>query len=242
LKKKARRTGQLQATAKWPVGGEIDEKIQPLFYGDRMEYARALKLLVDSEAEDWKKTVTQFGREVSVFRGDVNLRLETSSDDEHIQNDNFVGSWANSNPDPSAKGYFYDLYYNASMLHRFVLVSVDGARASLPLPRSLTTSVPLATYRVAEIFDSGQLQDYLRSSGLTVERSITCRRLHKLRPLPLRQATDQRPMQRQARWQNALQGRVRKPDWRDGLENAPGNGIGCDACQSNGRMPTRRPN
>jgi hypothetical protein len=136
-----------------------------------MELSAIFKTLIKSDAEDWHRVSMQTGRELACWRGDVNLRIETSIDDAHVQNDNFFAEWANKNPDQSAKGWFYDLYYNCTLVHRFVLVSVDGARASLPLPRSGTMDVPQLTYRVAEIFDAGGLGEYFPRSGLVVEKN-----------------------------------------------------------------------
>lgn len=138
-----------------------------------MELAKAFKTLADSDAEDWNRTTVNHGLEVAVYRGDVDLRIETSLEDLHVQNPQFTAPWANNHTDPAARGYFYDLYYRSSLLHRFVLVSVDGARALLPLPRTFnSTDVPLITYRVAQIWDEahgGTLDQYMQSSGLRVE-------------------------------------------------------------------------
>lgn len=138
-----------------------------------MDLNSIFKKLVESDApEDWRKVGNGITRETAYHRGDVNLRLETSIDDDHAQNDNFMAPWANKFPDKTAKGWYVDLYYASTLIHRFVLVSVDGARAQLPLPRAGTQTVPLINYRVAQVFDSGDLGDYLIRSGLTVERDF----------------------------------------------------------------------
>jgi hypothetical protein len=72
-----------------------------------MELSAIFKTLIKSDAEDWHRVSMQTGRELACWRGDVNLRIETSIDDAHVQNDNFFAEWANKNPDQSAKGWFY---------------------------------------------------------------------------------------------------------------------------------------
>lgn len=134
-----------------------------------MNYHEILSTVEHSDEEsDWVSVDRGLGRDSRVYVGDPNLRIETSIDDEHVQNENFTAAWANRNPDPSAKGYYYDLYYNSTLIKRFVLVSVDGARALLPPPGVGTTVVSKINYKVAQLFDSGDLNDYFNTAGLSV--------------------------------------------------------------------------
>jgi hypothetical protein len=134
-----------------------------------MQFNDAMDLLLKSDAEDWRHVNDGVAAETYVFMGDVNLRIETSLEDTDKQADPFVEPWAQSFPDKHAVGWFYRVYYGPTLLHRFVLVSVDGARASLPLPYRGTTQVGAYAYRVAQIVDGGQLNDYMRQVGFTVE-------------------------------------------------------------------------
>lgn len=120
--------------------------------------------------EDWLSQPQQ-SKSVRIFKRDVNLRFETSYENDGIQCEDFKEEWANRFPDPHATGVFCDLYYAASRIERFVLVSVDGGRALLPLPKSaLDLRVPALTYKVAQIHDTlGSLDGYMLRSGLRVQ-------------------------------------------------------------------------
>jgi hypothetical protein len=76
---------------------------------------------------------------------------------------------ANDFSDSHARGYFYNLYYGTMLVHRFILVSVDGARATLPVPIVESKEVTQAQWKAAEIFDQPEsLDDYARQAGLSV--------------------------------------------------------------------------
>lgn len=115
---------------------------------------------------DWDTT--------AISRKDVNLRLVVSNEDEGIQNADFKETWANCHPDQSATGYWCDIYYASTRVARNLLVSVDGARAMLPIPRQggasgKVTEVLPFDHRLAQIFDTlGSLDSYMVRSGLTV--------------------------------------------------------------------------
>ncbi|GAF88006.1 unnamed protein product, partial [marine sediment metagenome] len=81
----------------------------------------------------------------------------------------FRAEWANKHPDPSANRRHYDIYYGASIVESFMLVSVDGARAVLPLPEAGSTTVPVKSYELARcVDDQNTLDEYIGRSGLTV--------------------------------------------------------------------------
>jgi hypothetical protein len=115
----------------------------------------------------WKSTVT--------YRTDVNLRIEINYDDEGVQQKNFVEPWANRFPDKSATGYWCDIYFGLSHIERTILVSVDGGRAMLPIPREQDEMgnyvvVKPFDYKMAEIFDTlDTLYQYLQRSGLKLK-------------------------------------------------------------------------
>lgn len=77
-------------------------------------------------------------------------------------------------PDQSATGYSCDIYCASTRVTRNLLVSVDDARAMLPIPRQggasgkVTELLPL-DQRLAQILDTlGSLESYMVRSGLTV--------------------------------------------------------------------------
>lgn len=130
-----------------------------------MKYYEILKAIESSDAEDWKVTRTHDGRSVAFHREYVDVRIVSSLGAEHSQNESYHAEWANKNADKSASGHYFDLYFGATLLHQFVLVSVDGHRCLLPQPNVGEMIVPLLTYKVAEIFDQGTLIDYFHRAG-----------------------------------------------------------------------------
>lgn len=50
-------------------------------------------------------------------------------------NDNFIEEWANDFSDQRAASDFVDFFYNGVLVLREIIVSVDGGRCYLPLPK-----------------------------------------------------------------------------------------------------------
>jgi hypothetical protein len=132
-------------------------------------------ITISDSAQDWD--VSSVGlKTVAVYRNDVNLRLEIDWSDEKAQCNDFKAPWANCYPDKRASGHWIEIFYSVSHIisMRSILVSVDGARATLPIPRQkgvtgeFTEVLPL-DYKYAQIFDlSGTLAEYMWSSKLTL--------------------------------------------------------------------------
>lgn len=122
---------------------------------------------------DWEMIAANW-RTTAISKKDVNLRLVVSSEEDGIQNADFKEPWANCHPDKRATGYWCDIYYASTLVARNILVSVDGARAMLPIPRQFgadgkITEVLPYDYRLAQIFDNiGTLDSYMVRSGLTL--------------------------------------------------------------------------
>ena len=104
------------------------------------------------------------------FKMNPNLRFEMFSEN-GTQCENFKEPWANGFPAQNATGYWCDLYFGATLLKRFILVSVDGGRALLPCPKSYgDMSVSMESYKVALIHDNqGSLEHYMGMAGLFPE-------------------------------------------------------------------------
>ena len=118
---------------------------------------------------DWHGVSMQWASERFLIE-DPRLRFRSSIDDVDIQCDDFIEEWANRHPDPKARGYFYNLTYDGALIQRFILVSVDGARADIPPPNWETNKITKLDYAVAKIHDSlGMLDEYIQRSGLSVE-------------------------------------------------------------------------
>ena len=135
-----------------------------------MDYNEILDFILTTDPKnDWKWIKTNWAEE-SFLKEDPRLRIRVRWDDEGKHNDNFKEKWANKHPDPRASSYWYDLSNDGALIERFILVSVDGARAELPLPDINTLHVQPLPYKIAQIFDEpNTLNEYMRRSGLTVE-------------------------------------------------------------------------
>jgi len=128
-----------------------------------MTYQELIKTIRESEKEDW---LFSDERGIYTFKGDLNLRIERRDIDH--DNDKFSGEdWATKHPDPTAYRVIYEIFYGASFVEEKLLVSVDGHRATLPLPKVNTNEVSLEDYHFAEIVDQlDTLQEYMRRAGL----------------------------------------------------------------------------
>ena len=125
-------------------------------------------IIRNGHKKDWS-LVTFGDTETSLYEGDVNLRVEVSYNANGTHNCNFKEMWANQFPDPSAASYYAKLYYGYTLIKTYILVSVDGSRAMMPLPDRSSLIVPKECYFIASIFDrSGTLDEYIARGALTV--------------------------------------------------------------------------
>ncbi len=115
-----------------------------------------------STKEDWY--INENGERI--LRSDPNIKIVSSDFDERRQ---FYEEWATKHPDSHAYLYQYSLYYNSSLIKKYNLVSVDGGRATLPIPRAGTNIVPRGNYKFALIINESEMLEYIHRSGLIVE-------------------------------------------------------------------------
>ena len=136
---------------------------------DALRLDEIFDVVKNSNPSDWNVNFNQ-GTEIAVFKSAPALRIETRSNSEFIHNNDFYENWVNKFSDSHAVSYYYHLYYGSSRLKEFILVSVDGGRALLPLPNSqLDLGVDPLRYKIAMIFDeSNTCQDYMKRAGLYV--------------------------------------------------------------------------
>ena len=137
-----------------------------------MDYEEILSFIKTTNAkQDWKFVKTNWAEE-AFLKEDPRLRIRVRWDDERVHVKDFKEPWANKYPDPTASSYWYDLSYDGALIERFILVSVDGARAELPLPDRNTLKVETLIYKVAEVFDElNTLEEYMNRSGLSVKNT-----------------------------------------------------------------------
>ena len=68
---------------------------------------------------------------VTSYKNDLNLRFEMKFLDEGVQQEDFREPWANRHPDPSATGYWCDLFYGSTL--RYGRLCVIASFAPQPL-------------------------------------------------------------------------------------------------------------
>ena len=135
-----------------------------------MAYDEILEFLKETNAKtDWKLVKTNWAED-AFLKEDPRLRIRARWDNEGTHLREFHEPWATQYPDPNASSNWYDLSYDGQLIERFIMVSVDGARATLPLPDFNTREVNPLIYKVAQVFDElDSLEDYMRRSKLTVQ-------------------------------------------------------------------------
>src|SRR5258708_40045737 len=98
-----------------------------------MHITKVFDTIIQSDTQDHWQRFDYKRTERAVYKGDVNLRIESHLEEDLLVED-FAEEWATKLPDPHAHSYSYNIYYAATLVAQVVLVSVDGARALLPLP------------------------------------------------------------------------------------------------------------
>lgn len=121
-----------------------------------------ISIVENSISDDWAIN----GDHDKIFRTNPNIKIVSSGFEERRP---YYEKWATEHPDSSAYLYEYSLYYNSSLIKRYSLVSVDGGRATLPIPRLGTNIVTRKDYRIALIINEGEVLEYIHRSGLIVE-------------------------------------------------------------------------
>ena len=102
------------------------------------------------------------------YKYDLNLHIERNDFDNYRP---FHEEWATKHADPSATAVEYTVKYGTSFVEHHTLVSVDGFRAILPMPKGINDlSVKASKVNFAKIVDVGDSVDkYINLSGLHVE-------------------------------------------------------------------------
>lgn len=134
-----------------------------------MTYNEIWKIVETSEPDDWVETQTADGVVEIVYRNDLNVRFIDDYACE-VEKD-FQEPWANKHPNAQANKHEIRLYYASSCIESIPVVSVDGGRASLPLPEINTNEVPFRYYKAAKIGVQGnqRLDEYIERSKLVVK-------------------------------------------------------------------------
>lgn len=105
------------------------------------------------------------------YKDDLNLQIIRTSYENWTP---FNEEWATKHPDPSAEKVDYVVKYRDAVVARESLISVDGHRAELPMPKSATDLRVLASeVNFAKIVTTGgdRIDEYLNRSRLQVVQS-----------------------------------------------------------------------
>ncbi len=128
-----------------------------------MELDEITRILAESSREDWVRTEELKN---CVYKEDVNLRIESDFDSAEP----FSESWATKLPDSNARTVEYAVWYRETQIKKKTLVSVDGFRADLPMPKSATElvvdSAGVNFARIVTITDT--VGKYLEKCGFSV--------------------------------------------------------------------------
>lgn len=130
-----------------------------------MKLEKVKSILAKSSQEDW---IVDDESGSFTYKEDLNLRIERSDFDTYRS---FNEPWATNHPDSSAKAEDYTVKYGSSFVEKFTLVSVDGHRATLPMPESRDSEfVSKEDVNFAKIVDiGGRVDEYLKRSRLKVK-------------------------------------------------------------------------
>ena len=82
----------------------------------------------------------------------------------------FNEKWATNHADSKAQTSEYEVRYGGSVICRKMLVSVDGGRATLPMPIIKTSKIRRKDYNFAQIVAPDNLDEYIERSHLSVEQ------------------------------------------------------------------------
>lgn len=123
------------------------------------------KILATSSQDEW---IVDDESGSFTYKNDLNLRIERADFDTYRS---FNEPWATNHPDSSAKAEDFTVKYGASFVDKHTLVSVDGHRATLPMPESASSEyVSKEDVNFAKIVDiGGRVDEYLERSKLKVK-------------------------------------------------------------------------
>ncbi len=129
-----------------------------------MKLSDVQNILAKSSQDDW---IVDDESGSFTYKDDLNLHIQRSDYDSYRD---FDEPWATSHFDPKATAVEYVVKYGSSFVEKHTLVSVDGHRATLPIPRAINDlRVGATEVNFAKIVNIGdKVDDYLQKSGLKV--------------------------------------------------------------------------
>lgn len=130
-----------------------------------MKFDDVKAILANTNKEEW---IVDDESGSFTYKDDLNLRIERIDTDR-----DFKEPWATCHADPSAETVEYIVKYGSSFVEKRTLVSVDGHRATLPIPKSssdLRVKPCAANFaRIVNIGVGNSVDEYLDRSRIIIE-------------------------------------------------------------------------
>jgi len=138
-------------------------------FSENMTLEKIIKIVSESIKEDWN-VKSDDNSDFAYFKKNPLIRI-VSNHNTNLINSNFHENWVDNFLDKTASMWHYELFYSDSKLETYYLISVDGARGLLPLPKSSKDlKVKPIQYKIAKIFDRfDKLDFYLGQAGISIE-------------------------------------------------------------------------
>ena len=136
-----------------------------------MSARELIDFVAGSSKENWKRFENTWAWEAYLDE-DPRLRLICRFDEYGKHCDDFSECWATKVSNGPVQSYYYDLMYDRALIERFILVSIDGNRASIPLPKSAEElCITALQYKIGEIVnrETANFHEYLNRTEVQTE-------------------------------------------------------------------------
>lgn len=137
---------------------------------DEGQSAEALKSkALDTDPDDWSHHPHE-----RMYTYNPDPRFYIESEDQR----KFREPWTESFPDSTAHMYDFKIYFDRRLVGKEILISVDGGRLFIPLPKSNSNrEINQRQYRLAKITNNHQpygedFDNYLNRANITVQRKV----------------------------------------------------------------------
>jgi len=138
-------------------------------FSENMGLDKIIDIVNSSKIEDWIVKSDQ-NSEFAYLQRNPLIRIISYYKEDLIKS-KFHENWIDNYLDKTASMWRYGLYFNNSKLENYYLITIDGARGLLPLPKSDNDlKVKPIQYKIAKIFDRfNKLDFYMKIAGISVE-------------------------------------------------------------------------
>lgn len=129
-----------------------------------MDTKQIKEIINNSDKNDW-----DFNEEHQIYTYKKDVSLTIRKKDLDTNSDKFSSEkWATEFPDSSAYRLTFEIFYD-TLVDSKILISVDGNRAILPLPKPKTMQVNKEDYNFARIVDQySSLSDYMKRADFKI--------------------------------------------------------------------------